>query len=115
MTCIICYKDEPYYNERVSVDLTCSACVQRLLRFSQDELLSGYLLAGEKGYIAKSEALYSFMTYETRRQANDEQTRDRTKELSYGAKPHGTFKNEQKSNCNFERARPSLYPPAHTV
>jgi len=38
ISCMICYKSELCYNERVDVDCVCSSCVQRLLKFSQNEL-----------------------------------------------------------------------------
>lgn len=56
------------YHPGKDVDFICSHCVQKLLGFSQEDLVRGYRLAKQKGFESKMSALWSFMNDESRRE-----------------------------------------------
>jgi hypothetical protein len=60
LPCDICNHPEPNYTPPPNTDYTCKACIQNLLKFTQDELKAGHALAIEKGYTAKADAIASF-------------------------------------------------------
>ena len=60
VSCVLCNHPKPNYTPPPHTDDTCSACVQNLLKFTQDELKAGHALAIEKGYTAKADAIASF-------------------------------------------------------
>jgi len=52
-TCMICNIPEKNYKPDEGIEYVCGDCIQKILKFSQEELKRGRLLALEKGYERK--------------------------------------------------------------
>jgi hypothetical protein len=63
-TCLFCGRPEKGYKPSKSVDFICSRCVQFFLAADQGQLIRAYEKAVRLGYIAKANALKTFLIAE---------------------------------------------------
>ena len=108
--CLLCNEPEPcnHYQPGRDVELICSKCVQKLLGFSQENLVKGYRLAKGKGFESKMSALWLFMNDESRREIIRDERSDIKQRFARGRVVH-SLKNEQKAGHTFEKKRPAFY------
>lgn len=97
MHCLFCSKEEKG-NLDPEKDLICSFCVTTLLKYSQEELVKGYLLALKLGYQNKAKALKSFIEKETLNESKNNRLPD-------GSRGNGVSGSGKKGSTNKLKAK----------